>query len=153
MLSRTDPSRAAILVGVVMTLAAAAPTAAAADARCLRPDVAGGTTVDVNFGGKSYPVAVYVPDGAPRNARLPLLLNLHGSSTNGSIQMQVSGMRAVADDEGFIVAAPNGAIPVPPPPTGRTLTAAGRGTCPVFRWPSGSSRRQRPETTSGSSAE
>ena len=27
----------------------------------------------------------------------------------------------------------------------RTLTAAGRGTCPAFRWPRGSSRRRRPE--------
>ena len=107
---------AAALAGAVTTLAAAAPTAEAADGRCLLPDVAGDTTVDVRFGGTSYPVRVYVPDGARR--KLPLLLNLHGSSTNGSIQMQVSGMRAVADDEGFIVAAPNGAIPVPPPPSG-----------------------------------
>lgn len=108
----------ATLVGAVTTVAAAVPAAAAADARCLRPDVVGDTTVDVRFGGTSYPVLVYVPDAARRNARLPLLLNLHGSSTNGSIQMQVSGMRTVADDERFIVAAPNGAIPVPPPPTG-----------------------------------
>jgi polyhydroxybutyrate depolymerase len=109
---------AASLVAAVAAVAAAAPTAAAADAGCVRPDVAGDTTIDVRFAGASYPVELYVPDGARRTARLPLLLNLHASSTNGSIQMQVSGMRAVADEEHFIVAAPNGAIPLGPPPNG-----------------------------------
>jgi polyhydroxybutyrate depolymerase len=104
-------SRFVRAVGAVMAIAAAAPATAAADGRC--PDVAGDTTVDVRMGGTTYPVSVYVPE---RARRLPLVLNLHGSRTNGSIQMETSGMRAVADDEGFVVAAPNGAIPVPPPP-------------------------------------
>ena len=34
---------------------------------------------------------------------------------NGPIQMEVNGLRAVADDEGCIVAAPRGDIPLPPP--------------------------------------
>jgi polyhydroxybutyrate depolymerase len=107
---------AATAVGAVVAIGAATP-AAAAD-RCVRPDVAGATTVDVHFDGTSYPVLVHVPESAG-SARVPLVLNLHGSSTNGSIQMQISGMRSVADDEGFVVAAPNGAIPVPPPPGGQ----------------------------------
>jgi polyhydroxybutyrate depolymerase len=104
--------------------AVAAPAAQAADGRgggrCAR--TAGDTTVDVRFGGTTYPVLVYVPDGARRGAKLPLVLNLHGSQANGPVQMEVSGLRTVADDEGFVVAAPNGAIPLapqtPPDPNG-----------------------------------
>jgi polyhydroxybutyrate depolymerase len=106
-------------LAVALTTADVSAAATPADDRCLRPDLAGDTTVDVRIDGASYPVSVYIPDGARRNARLPLVLNLHGSRTNGSIQMQVTDMRAVADEEGFIVAAPNGAIPVPPPPSGQ----------------------------------
>jgi polyhydroxybutyrate depolymerase len=60
-------------------------------------------------------VLVYVPGGVKRTKRIPLVVNLHGSQANGTIQMAVSGLRDVADDEKFIVAAPNGAIPLPPP--------------------------------------
>ena len=113
-------------VTVVVCAATVVAPAASADARaggrCVRPDVSGDTTVDVRFGGASYRVLAYVPDGARRGARLPLVLNLHGSQANGPIQMDVSGLRAVADDEGFVVAAPSAAIPLapqtPPDPNG-----------------------------------
>ena len=113
--------RVAVVAWAVTAVAVALPTAAAADGRrgdrCARAAVPGDTTVNVRFDGASYPVLVYIPDGARRNARLPLVLNLHGSQANGPIQMQVSGLRAVADDEDFVVAAPSGAIPLPPPQT------------------------------------
>lgn len=99
------------------TITSAAP-AAAANNRC--PREAGDITVDVRAGGTSYPVLVYVPEGVRRGA--PLVLNLHGSSANGPVQMEVSGLREVADDEGFLVAAPSAAIPLapanPPDPNG-----------------------------------
>jgi polyhydroxybutyrate depolymerase len=85
-------------------------------ARCTRPAVSGDTTVDVGFEGTTYPVLVHVPGTLRRDRRVPLVLNLHGSSANGSIQMDISGLRAVADAEGFIVAAPNGAIALPRDP-------------------------------------
>lgn len=107
---------AATAIGVLTAVAASPATAAVSDDRCLRPDTAGDTTVDVRLAGTSHQVLAYVPKRIRRSSRPPLMLNLHGSSTNGLIQMQVSGMRAVADAEGFVVAAPNGAIPVPPPP-------------------------------------
>jgi polyhydroxybutyrate depolymerase len=88
---------------------------------CARPSVTGDTNIDVDFEGTTYPVLVYVPERLPGSRRAPLVLNLHGSSANGPIQMDISGLRAVADDEGFIVAAPNGAIPLPREP----LPAAG----------------------------
>ncbi len=129
---------AAACAAAVMTPAA---TAEAADHRC--PRAGGDTTVDVRFGGTSYPVLVYVPESARRSA--PLVLNLHGSSANGPVQMEVSGLREVADDEGFLVAAPSAAIPLapqnPPDPNG-----AGRGTCPACPPPPVSCRR-RPRAT------
>ena len=109
----------ALCVGAVAV--PAAPAQAARD-RCDRSAAGGDTTLEVRFGGTSYSVLVYVPEGARRNARLPLVLNLHGSQANGPVQMEVSGLRAVADDEGFLVAAPSGAIPLapqtPPDPNG-----------------------------------
>ena len=62
--------------------------------------------------------------------------------------MVVSGLRAVADDEGFIVAAPSGAIPLPPPGSRRIPTDTGPGMCPVCRPPPDSCHPRRPETTS-----
>ena len=105
----------ALLVAGVLVGAASPAAAQRVDGPCLRPDAAGDTQVGVEFAGTTYSVLVYVPEGMRRTARVPLVLNLHGSQANGPIQMEVSGLRAVADDEGFIVAAPSGAIPLPPP--------------------------------------
>ncbi|WNV75929.1 PHB depolymerase family esterase [Geodermatophilus sp. DSM 44513] len=89
---------------------------------CRRADVAGDLTLDVTHEGVTYPVAVYVPGGLPADRVLPLVLNLHGSTGNGPQQMDVSELRPVADREGFVVAAPSGAIPLtprtPPDPAG-----------------------------------
>jgi polyhydroxybutyrate depolymerase len=105
---------AVVAIGVVV--AAALPAAAERGGRpCLRPAVTGDTQVEVGFAGRTYSVLVYVPEGMRRTRRVPLVLNLHGSQANGPIQMEVSGLRAVADDEGFIVAAPSGDIPLPAP--------------------------------------
>ena len=112
---------AAIALCAGAVAVSAAPAQAAHD-RCDRSAAGGDTTLEVRFGGTSYSVLVYVPEVARRNARLPLVLNLHGSQANGPVQMEVSGLRAVADDEGFLVAAPSGAIPLapqtPPDPNG-----------------------------------
>ena len=104
----------AVLAGVVAGGGSPA-VAAPGDGPCLRPNVAGDMRVDVAFAGTTYSALVYVPDDLRRTRRVPLVLNLHGSQANGPIQMDVSGLREVADDEGFIVAAPSGAIPLPPP--------------------------------------
>ena len=115
----------AIAVAAAVATGVAVPASAGGEdhrpERCTRTSVTGDTTVDVEFEGTTYPVLVYVPAGLPQGRRVPLVLNLHGSSANGPIQMDVSGLRAVADDEDFVVAAPNGAIPLPRDP----LPAAG----------------------------
>jgi len=61
------------------------------------------------------PVPVHLPAGY-RGTRIPLVLDLHGSSSNGLAQMSGDGIREVADREGFAVAAPDGAVPFSPAP-------------------------------------
>ncbi|HEX8489030.1 MAG TPA: PHB depolymerase family esterase [Propionibacteriaceae bacterium] len=82
---------------------------------CSRSLPAGVQTVQVAFGGASYPVRVYVPDGVKRTKSLPLVLDLHGSSSNGVAQAPISDLTAVAAREKFIVANPSGAIALPQP--------------------------------------
>ena len=104
----------AVVSSVTPPATAAGPGSTVED--CSRPGVAGDTTVGVEFEGKTYPVLVHVPATVPPTRRVPLVLNLHGSSGNGPGQMDYSGLRAVAGDEGFIVAAPSGAISLPRDP-------------------------------------
>ncbi|WP_299036006.1 PHB depolymerase family esterase [uncultured Pseudokineococcus sp.] len=124
---RTPPLSAAVLAAAVAasalagTVPAAAADAGGAASACVRPSTSGTTTLDVAFEGETYPVPVHVPADL-RPGPVPLVLDLHGSSANGVIQMQVSGLSEVADDEGFVVAAPSGDIPLapssPPHPAG-----------------------------------
>ncbi len=113
----------ATALGVVgaATASATAPGDGRA-AACTRPAATGDVTVPIAFGGTTYPVLVHVPDGVRRTRALPLVLNLHGSSSNGPAQMTISGLRTVAEREDVIVAAPSAAIPLapqnPPDPNG-----------------------------------
>lgn len=76
----------------------------------------------MNFRGTSYPVRVHVPTGVRRSKGLPLVLDLHGSQSNGVVQAGISDLSSVAGAEKFIVANPSGAIPLaqqdPPLPEG-----------------------------------
>lgn len=129
---RTPPRTPALLAAAALAasalVGAALPAAAddvgrpAASAACARPAVTGTTTLDVVFEGTTYPVQVHVPAGLDARRGVPLVLDLHGSSANGPVQARVSGMADVADDEGFVVANPSGAIALapasPPDPDG-----------------------------------
>jgi polyhydroxybutyrate depolymerase len=53
-----------------------------------------------------------VPLHYSRTTPAPLVLNLHGSGSNAPEQEQFSGIDATADAEGFVVAYPDGSIPV-----------------------------------------
>jgi polyhydroxybutyrate depolymerase len=94
---------------------ASAAGAGGTGSSCSRTLPAGVQTVQVSFGGVSYPVRVYVPDGVKRTKSLPLVLDLHGSSSNGVNQAPISDLTAVAAREKFIVANPSGAIALPQP--------------------------------------
>ncbi|MFG1605139.1 alpha/beta hydrolase family esterase [Actinoplanes sp. NPDC049265] len=102
-------------VTLLVTGTAVPASAAPAPPDCSRPAVSGDTTIEVPFQGQTYPVLLYIPP-ILRAGRVPLLLNLHGSSGNGPGQMDYSGLRPVAGTNGFIVAAPNGAISLPQNP-------------------------------------
>ncbi|WP_204162077.1 MULTISPECIES: alpha/beta hydrolase family esterase [unclassified Rathayibacter] len=87
----------------------AGSASAATGADCVRSLPAGDSTVAVAFGGTTYDVLMHVPADADDGA-LPLVLDLHGSNSNGGVQAGISDLASVADDEGFIVANPTGAI-------------------------------------------
>ncbi|MDI1461232.1 RICIN domain-containing protein [Catellatospora sp. KI3] len=77
---------------------------------CTRAFGSGERTVPVTFNGTTYQVTVYVPTGVAADARLPLVLNLHGTSGTGSNQLAYSELKSAADAGRFLVAAPNGAF-------------------------------------------
>ncbi|WP_226343980.1 extracellular catalytic domain type 1 short-chain-length polyhydroxyalkanoate depolymerase [Agilicoccus flavus] len=86
----------------------------AAPRRCrsaLRP---GTTSVPVRYAGTTYRVRVHVPPQKRAQRRAPLMLNLHPSSGNARRQAELTRMDAVADRHGFVVAYPQGVLPLPP---------------------------------------
>ncbi|TDV48880.1 extracellular catalytic domain type 1 short-chain-length polyhydroxyalkanoate depolymerase [Actinophytocola oryzae] len=76
---------------------------------CQRAVPVGEHAVPVVLGGTRYDVTVYVPASAPATA--PLVLNLHGTGSWGANQLYYSDMKVAADANGFLVAAPSGAMP------------------------------------------
>lgn len=63
-------------------------------------------TVDV--GGTSRSYILHVPSSYDGTTPVPLVLDFHGLGGNGSQQESSSGYRQVADQEGFLVAFPDG---------------------------------------------
>ena len=96
------------LAGVLTLLTSPAPAGATA---CRSAAPAGDQTLVVD--GASVPL--YLPAGYA-GERIPLVLDLHGSSSSGLQEMAGDGIRAVADANRFAVIAPNGAIPFSPAP-------------------------------------
>ncbi|MBD3942293.1 prolyl oligopeptidase family serine peptidase [Microbacterium sp. NEAU-LLC] len=103
---------ASLAIAVPATAAPPASPGQSGEHPCTRTLAAGTSTVAVDFDGASYDVLVHVPQ-APAAKALPLVLDLHGSNNNGGLQAQVSGLAAVADREGFIVAEPTGDLAFP----------------------------------------
>jgi polyhydroxybutyrate depolymerase len=71
----------------------------------------GSTTLAVRSGGLARTVIVHVPTGYRSGDRTPLVVNLHGSGTTADKQEALSGMDTTADQDGFLVAYPQGLIP------------------------------------------
>lgn len=121
--SRRRPFTLACLLTAALT-ALASVTAAGCGSRQSSPNstnsavpacarTASGTqTIEVAFADETYSVRVHVPEGADPAVQLPLVLDLHGSNSNGVSQAEISGLDAVADaaEGGFIVAEPTAAI-------------------------------------------
>jgi len=96
-----------IRLAVTCAAAAVAATATATSTPARACATAGGT---LTFDGR--PVIVHMPAGATATKPLPLVLNLHGSASDAVQQELFTGMDATADADGFVVAYPQGAIPL-----------------------------------------
>ncbi|WP_123372065.1 PHB depolymerase family esterase [Cellulomonas sp. PhB150] len=97
------------VVGVAGAASAgAAPPRQLASASCHAQLAAGTHAVPVRFQGRAYDVRVHVPADRPR--RVPVVLDLHGSGADGAAQAAISGLDAVADENGFVVVEPTAAI-------------------------------------------
>ena len=101
-----------------------------ASAACGGDQVGGARQIVV--GGR--PMLIRLPAGYDPATRYPLVFVLHGSGGTGAGVLAASGLEATSDRHGFIIAAPNGAIPanggyawnIPgvPTVTGKVPTAA-----------------------------
>ena len=60
------------------------------------------------FAGLTRSYLLHVPTGYDGHAPVPLVVDLHGLGSNALQQAAISGMGAVADTNGFIVAYPDG---------------------------------------------
>jgi polyhydroxybutyrate depolymerase len=69
---------------------------------------AGDTTLTFPFGGVDREYIVHVPTSYDGSVRVPLLLDIHGLTSNDTQQEALSGWRQKSDATGFIVVYPNG---------------------------------------------
>ena len=93
---------AAVLVGVVMPSVATAQSAAAPSS-CRLTAIAA-VEQQVPSGGRQRTYRLFVPQGYEGRARLPLVLDMHGSGGTAAGQAKTSGLETLAVREGFIVA-------------------------------------------------
>jgi len=92
-------------------VAAPAILVAATGGGCGKTVQAGSKTFALDFGGRTRTVIVHVPTGYTGKAKVPLVLNMHGSGSTSFEQELFSGMDAESDTAGFIVAYPQALIP------------------------------------------
>ena len=97
------------LSGPLAHAAPAAPAAPSSDQRCVRSLPVGESTLAVAFEGESYDVIVNVPKAASR-LELPLIVDLHGSNANGTMQAAISDLASLGAKKRFITVNPTGAI-------------------------------------------
>lgn len=73
----------------------------------------GRQVIEIGKTGRARQVLLYVPR-APRSSKAPpLILNLHGSGSNGAQQLDRSGLTELADRRHVIVASPDGGLTLP----------------------------------------
>ena len=120
---------AAVLVAVTLAVTAvlipqsaraneAAESAADSPGRCSLPLRSGVNRIPLVSGGIARPFELYVPKAYDGHTRIPVVIDGHGSTSNGLEHFAVSGMPAIAEEEGFAVAAPTAAVPFPDRPGG-----------------------------------
>ena len=65
-------------------------------------------TLSVQYGGLQRTVLLHIPEGTPANA--PLIIVIHGYSSQAASIASYSGFKELADQEKFIVAFPQGTV-------------------------------------------
>lgn len=100
--SSPSPALAAVLAGAAVALACLAPAAAGA------AFVPGNNARSLTHDGALRVYTVHAPPGYPGASPVPLVVDLHGYTSNKEEQQGISGWHAVADANGFLVAYPDG---------------------------------------------
>ena len=98
------------LVGALLTGAVPVGTVASgasSTAARLAP-MSGSYVFDLTFDGMARDYRLHVPPAAAAGKKLPLVLNLHGSTQSAILQEGYSQMDAAADQDGYLVAYPDG---------------------------------------------
>lgn len=102
MLKLRLPPTLAIIILVSLCLSACARTSQRA------PAGAGTSVESITIGGVARQYRLHIPASYQQAAPIPLVINLHGYSSNAQQQEQVSQMSALADQAGFIAIYPEG---------------------------------------------
>ncbi len=89
---------------------AAQPTPGCAPSGSAAAGPTGTTTLHPVVDGVTRTVIVHAPAGYQPGTPVPLVLNLHGSQSTAAAQEAFSGMDATSDQDGFVVAYPQGGI-------------------------------------------
>ncbi len=69
---------------------------------------AGDTNGSLQVGGANRTYILHVPKGYTGRTAVPLVVDFHGLGSSGSGEASASGYKALSDQEGFLVAYPNG---------------------------------------------
>ena len=110
------PAVIAVVLGAALAACGAPSQAAPVDATaCTATLPTGRTSVHLTVGGVDRLVLVYVPQNvASAGGRPALVLTLHGSTGDAAGQLERSQLESTADARGFVLAAPQGAVPAEP---------------------------------------
>ncbi|MHA7284103.1 extracellular catalytic domain type 1 short-chain-length polyhydroxyalkanoate depolymerase [Arthrobacter sp. TMS2-4] len=118
-LAQAGLAAALLIAATTPAMAHAAPTNSSStpdsphrspDAKCALTEP-GRHTITIQSGGKARSAVVFMPKTDQKHTKLPLVLDLHGSSSTSEVQLRRSQLEQVAAREKFVVAAPQGAIP------------------------------------------
>ena len=103
---------AAVLLatGVPASAVPASAVPAAHPTRCAWET--GRTTLTITSGARQRTAIIYLPESARFNRPLPAVFDLHGSASWPAEELSRSGLELTAERYGFVVVAPQGAIPV-----------------------------------------
>jgi len=105
--SSTAPSVVSALA-LLGSLVLAGPTASAAPPAAGLAPMSGSYRFALPFGGLERTYRLHVPPAARAGRPLPLVLNLHGATQNAQLEEITTDMDPTADQDGFLVAYPNG---------------------------------------------